>query len=64
MTAEQGHAGESRSSLRLVPLATFPGMRALAWKNDVLYASRGYELLKARVVPEEIEWELVGRWQP
>jgi hypothetical protein len=62
MMAEQGGAGARDSGgLRLVPLATFPGMRALAWKQDVLYASRGYELLKARVGAGEIEWEFVGR---
>jgi len=66
MTAEQGGTCASGGSgLRLVPLATSLGMRALAWKGDVLYASRGYELLKARVTgPGEIQWEFVGRGRP
>lgn len=33
----------------LTRVARFPGLRALAWSGDVLYASRGYELLRARI---------------
>ena len=63
--AEQGHAGaDIGGGLRLVLLATFPGMRALSWSEDVLYASRGYDLLKAQVGSGEIAWEFVGRWRP
>jgi hypothetical protein len=64
MTAEEGAAASGSGGLRLVAIATFSGMRALAWKDTVLYASRGYELLKARIGPGEIAWEFVGRWRP
>ena len=50
----------------LVHRARFPGFRALAWFGDWLYASKGYELLRARV-PEPsrpIEWQTVARFRP
>lgn len=65
MTAERADEGASSgTSLRLVLTATFSGMRALAWRGDVLYASRGYDLLKAQVGAARVEWEFVGRWRP
>lgn len=45
-------------------VAAFPRMRALAWNDDVLYASRGYNLLSARVTSPQIEWHDVARYQP
>jgi hypothetical protein len=48
-----------------VRIAAFPGMRALAWFNDVLYASSGYNLLRARIQTNVvIEWENVATYQP
>jgi hypothetical protein len=39
-------------------------MRALAWSGDVLYASRGYELLRARITdPLNISWQPVARFR-
>jgi len=48
--------------LRLSKVAAFPGLRALAWCDDVLYVSRGYELLRARITADarDIRWEHVG----
>ncbi len=34
---------------RLIRVARFPGLRALAWSGDQLYASRGYQLVRARI---------------
>lgn len=50
----------------LTHCARFPGFRALAWFGDWLYASRGYELLRARVqdLSPPIEWQNVARFQP
>lgn len=45
-------------------VATFPRLRALAWCGDVLYASRGYELLQARMDTTGIEWKHVARYRP
>ena len=49
-------------------LARLEGMRALAWAGDVLYASRGYEVVRARVAQPEDgtfapAWEPVGEFQ-
>lgn len=45
-------------------VATFPRMRALAWCDDVLYASRGYNLLRAQIKSDNIDWQPVGRYRP
>ena len=45
-------------------VATFPRLRALAWNGDMLYASRGYTLLSAKVNEGEIEWRTVGKFRP
>lgn len=47
------------------PLARLPGLRALAWDRDWLYASRGYQLLRARVQdPTHLNWECVADYRP
>jgi hypothetical protein len=60
-----GATGQS-TELNPVQVATFPRMRALAWHNDVLYASRGYSLLRARfgTYDSDIAWERVGQYRP
>ena len=45
-------------------VATFPRMRALAWRDAVLYASRGYNLLRAQIKQGNIDWQLIGRYRP
>jgi hypothetical protein len=54
------------SALSLVPVATFPNLRVLAWREDWLYASRGYSLLRAKMLPnaDGIEWQTVARYAP
>ncbi len=51
------------TSLHPVQIAAFPRMRALAWRDDVLYASCGYTLLQARMQTSMI-WEHVGTYRP
>jgi hypothetical protein len=49
----------------LTSVARFPGLRALAWSGDQLYASRGYDLLRATIRdPRNIVWESVSRFIP
>jgi hypothetical protein len=53
-------------SCRLVRTARLPGIRVLAWSGDLLYASRRYEVMRARMkdtlrVPN---WESVGLYRP
>jgi hypothetical protein len=48
-----------------VRIYAFPGVRALAWHNDVLYASRGYSLLRARIhANATTQWENAGIYRP
>jgi hypothetical protein len=44
----------------------FPGLRALAWSGEELYASRGYELLRTRIQnpPTNLHWQSVGTSRP
>lgn len=50
----------------LQKVAEVPGLRALAWDRDVLYASRRYTLLRARFGPtvKTLDWERVARVRP
>ena len=45
---------------RIVRTARFPGLRALAWSGDQLYAARGHQLLRSRIVEAPSGWI----WQP
>lgn len=51
---------------KLVRCARIPRLRALAWDGDTLYASRGYELLRAFIadLPHEWHWQVVGNFRP
>lgn len=53
----------------LAPVARFPRLRALAWSGDYLYASRGYQLLRANFSPPKIssanlDWQPVASFRP
>jgi len=50
----------------LVGVARFPRLRALAWSRDQLYASRGYQLLRASVQDPSSAfiWQPVADFQP
>src|SRR5271165_1720901 len=60
--ATQAASFTAASALELERVATFPCLRALAWDGDLLYASRGYELLASRA--PEFQWRTVGRYRP
>jgi hypothetical protein len=51
---------------KLVRRARVPGMRALACDGNVLYASRGYQLLRASMedLPQDLNWHGVGTFRP
>jgi hypothetical protein len=55
-----------KAELRLCRFAAFSGLRVLAWRDDVLYASRGYTLLRATITAasRRVEWEPVGEARP
>jgi hypothetical protein len=64
MTALPG-ANSSRQGWALTRAARFPGLRALAWAGDTLYAARGYELLRAQVADaNNLSWESVASFHP
>jgi hypothetical protein len=50
----------------LLRVARFPRLRALAWSGDHLYASRGYELLRARIYDpsDQMSWQAVATFRP
>lgn len=52
--------------LNVVPVAAFPRLRALAWHDNLLYASHGYSLLRASVKTnlDAVEWQPVARYVP
>jgi hypothetical protein len=50
----------------LLRAARFPKLRALAWDGDHLFASRGYQLLRARIQnpSDRVTWQAVARFRP
>jgi hypothetical protein len=64
MATQSALATAAGAALKLERVATFENLRALAWNGDLLYASRGYELLSARTDSTQIEWRTVGRYRP
>jgi len=65
MTSTPASVSGTANRLALVRCARFPALRALAWSNDRLYASRGYELFQGRVQDvSRLTWVPVGRFHP
>ena len=52
------------SSFTLEMLGRFSRMRALAWHENVLYASQGYTLLSTEIGSSPIAWREVARYNP
>ncbi len=53
------------NSTTLTRVGRFPGLRALAWAGDQLYASRGYTILRATIAdPPDIRWEPIAEFRP
>jgi len=59
MAAQASLALPATGALNLTPIATFRRTRVLAWSGDTLYASRGYDLLRAQIMSDQINWQLV-----
>ena len=51
---------------RLIDVARFPRLRALAWSGDQLYASRGYQLMRAMLQnpSADLAWQAVAEFHP
>jgi hypothetical protein len=75
MSALPANPGHASAGLRRV--ARFHHLRALTWTDDVLYASRGYDLLRTRISPTSDErqtesqtpsdnqpWEAIASFHP
>lgn len=61
MATQALSSGPRASALTLRSLASYPRMRVLAWNADVLYASHGYTLLKARPTSAgPLQWQQVA----
>ena len=52
------------SELRLTMVERQPNLRVLAWAGDVLYASRGYQMLRATASDGKFAWSPVARFRP
>jgi hypothetical protein len=49
----------------LTRLATIPLLRALTWDRDILYASRGYELMRSQIKDaSNLNWKSVAIFHP
>jgi hypothetical protein len=66
LTTIEPKSDSQHQASTLTRVARIRGLRALAWCDDVLYASRGYELLRAQVNDAERgpNWETVAKFQP
>ena len=62
----QSHEKSSDATARLTRVARFPRLRALAWDADQLYASRGYQLLRAKISDPltTVQWQPVAAFHP
>jgi hypothetical protein len=62
MSALPANPSEPAPGLRCV--ARFERLRALTWADDILYASRGYDLLRTRISPSQNESQIPSDSQP
>jgi len=55
-----------KGAIQLVRAARYPDMRALTWDGDCLYASRGYELFRAKIQHpvDSLNWQPIGAFHP
>jgi hypothetical protein len=53
------------TAFQLTRVVCLPRMRALAWSGDSLFASQGYELLRAKIDdPENLAWQPLAGFRP
>ncbi|HEY4905410.1 MAG TPA: hypothetical protein VIH89_18170 [Candidatus Sulfotelmatobacter sp.] len=69
MTGRAPDATPHESVWGLRRVARFPGLRALTWSGNLLYASRDYDLICAMITPgqvvsNELSWRSVARFHP
>jgi len=68
MPQAQTHETNFDGTVRLTRVARFPRLRALAWASDHLYASRGYQLLRASISINDpsasLSWQPVAAFRP
>jgi hypothetical protein len=64
MASAQTLVQHGEASWTLAPIAVFDRMRLLAWSGNMLYASRGYSLLSAKIASDEIGWREVASFRP
>jgi hypothetical protein len=66
MAARESFPAHQPDLLNVISVAVFPRLRALAWRGDLLYASRGSSLLRARMKAssDAIEWQPLARYAP
>ncbi len=64
--AAHPNPGHEETGRTLALVNKFPRMRVLAWRGSELYASRGYNLLRAQITSTAgpIDWRPIARYQP
>lgn len=55
---------QTRTEICADLLARFPGMRVLRWNDNLLYASRGYDVVSADLSSPLVHWKKVGSFSP
>src|SRR6202142_2212803 len=68
---ETSFASAASITVELRKVGAYPGIRVLAWDDDVLYACRGYQLIRLnagsndlRQTEQSAQWEPVARFDP
>src|SRR3974390_2507370 len=66
MTAPPVSIPSDQEPAPLVRVARFPQLRAFAWSGDLLYASRGYQLVRASIQDpsQNVNWTPVALYRP
>ena len=64
MPAERAAFSEARSGPALTLVDRCAGVRVLTWHGEMLYASRGYELVCGTFDGARVRWRTVGRYRP
>lgn len=62
--AAQRDIAMKAGQVSLSPVTSLPRMRALAWNDDELYASRGYQLSRIKVIDGRAEVSPVAEYEP
>ena len=64
MATQKVLVAASPQRIAVEKVASFQGLRVLAWDHETLYASRGYRLLASSAEAGLIDWRRIGQYNP